>query len=471
MEDPSWLSLLPPVLAIAVALLTKQVYLSLLAGIWLGCTILSGGNPILGLRDTIQSIVNVFQSESNTRTLLFSALIGSLIALTQRSGGVVGFIEWVTGAGYVRTPRAARIMASLLGLGVFIESSLTCLVCGAVSRPLFDRFKISREKLAYICDSTSAPVCILIPFNGWGALILGILAAQGVDQPLRVLLGSIPFNFYALLAVVLVFYIAWTDRDWGPMAKAERRAREQGKLLRDGATPMVSADVLALKTKKGVVPRARNMIIPMVSMLLMMPVSLYITGNGNLLDGSGSTAVLWSVLFAIAVAGVLYWLGGILNLGELVELTLQGVAGLVPLVGVLTLAFAIGATISQLGAGLYMAQLAQGLVSPTLIPAILFIMSGVIAFSTGTSWGTFAIMLPIGLPMVGTLGIDLNLTVAAVLAGGIFGDHCSPISDTTIVSSMAAASDHIDHVNTQLPYALGLGVVSTLMFVVAAVVL
>ena len=469
MEDPTWLSVLPPFLAIVVALITKQVYLSLLAGIWLGWTILGGFNPVIGLRDTIQSIVNVFQSESNTKTLMFSALIGSLIALTQRSGGVAGFIDWVTGAGYVRSPRGARVMASLLGLGVFIESSLTCLVCGAVSRPLFDRFKISREKLAYICDSTSAPVCILIPFNGWGALILGILATQGIESPLRVLLGSIPYNFYALLAVLLVFYIAWTDRDWGPMKRAERRAREEGKLVRDGATPMVSTEVLALATKEGVEPRARNMVIPMASMLLMMPVSLYITGNGSILDGSGSTAVLWSVLFAILVGSTMYWLSGIFRLGEIVDLTLQGVAGLVPLVTVLTLAFAIGSTTSALGAGAYMAQLAQGLVSPALIPAILFLMSGVIAFSTGTSWGTFAIMLPIGLPMV-ELGIDLNLTVAAVLAGGIFGDHCSPISDTTIVSSMAAASDHIDHVNTQLPYAIGVGVASAALFVVAALI-
>ena len=287
---------------------------------------------------------------------------------------------------------------------------------------------------------------------------------------MKLFISSIPFNFYALIAIVLVLVVVISGRDIGPMKEAERRVREEGKLLRDGAEPLVSTEVLSLETKTGVSPRARNMVIPMASMLAMMPVALYVTGEGDILAGSGSTSVLWAVLFAIAVAAAQYLWSGILKLNEIVDLTLRGVGGLVPLVAVLALAFAIGATTNQLGAGVFMAELARNLLNPIWVPAILFVMSGAIAFSTGTSWGTFAIMLPIGIPMVAALGIDMNLTVAAVLAGGIFGDHCSPISDTTIVSSMAAASDHIDHVNTQLPYALAVGAASFVLFLIAAAI-
>lgn len=467
METPNWLSVLPPLVAIVTALVTKQVFLSLFAGIWLGWSILAGGNPVVGLADAIQALVDVYKDEGNTRTIIFSALVGSLIALTQRSGGVEGFIHWVTERGVVRTPRGAQFMASFIGLGIFVESTITCLVTGAISRPLFDRFSLSREKLAYLCDSTSAPVCILIPMNGWGAFVMGVLAAQGVQQPVKTLLYSNLFNFYAFLALGLVFFIVATGRDFGPMAKAERRARETGKVLRDGAEPLVSTEVLSLPTKEGVEPKARNMLVPMVTMLVMMPVSLFITGNGNLLEGSGSTSVLWAVMLAIAVAALMYRWQGIFGLHEIMDLVFKGLGGLMPLALLMMLAFAIGALSTELQTGSYLAGLAQGLLSPALVPAILFVLTAFIAFSTGTSWGTFAIMLPIGIPMVAVLDVNLHVTVGAVLAGGIFGDHCSPISDTTIISSMAAASDHIDHVNTQLPYALVGGLLATLLFLIA----
>lgn len=471
MEHAGWLSVLPPVVAIVTALVTKQVYLSLLAGIFLGWTILDDGNALLGLGDTIQAMVDVFKSEGNTRTIAFSALVGSVIALTQRSGGVEGFIRWVTDRGHVKSPRGAQMLASFLGLGIFVESSITCLVTGAISRPLFDRFRLSREKLAYLCDSTSAPVCILLPMNGWGAFVLGVLVAQNVNEPLGAMLGAIPFNFYAILTVALVFFIVWTGKDFGPMAKAERRARETGQLIRDGAEPLVSTEVLALGTKEGVEPRAGNMIYPMVTMLVMMPVGLAITGKGNILAGSGSTSVLWAVISSVVVASMLYLWQRLFTLTEIMDLIFKGIGGLMPLALLMVLAFAIGAMTGELGTGVYLAGLARGALSPVLVPVILFLLSGFIAFSTGTSWGTFAIMLPIGIPMVTMLGVDLQLTVASVLAGGVFGDHCSPISDTTIISSMAAGSDHIDHVTTQMPYALVIGLISAIAFTVAGLVL
>lgn len=468
MDDaPTWLSVLPPLVAIITALVTKQVFVSLFAGIWLGWTILVGGNPIVGLAAAIQALVDVYKDDGNTRTIIFSAMVGSLIALTQRSGGVEGFIRWVTERGIVTTRRAAQVMATVLGLGIFVESSITCLVTGAISRPLFDKMSLSREKLAYLCDSTSAPVCILIPMNGWGAFIMGVLASQEVPNPLMTLLHANVFNLYAILALGLVFLIVLTGKDFGPMARAERRSRETGKVLRDGAEPLVSADVLSLATKDGVEPQARNMIVPMASMLAMMPIGLYITGNGNLLEGSGSTAVLWAVMLAVFIAGTLYRIQGIFHLSETIDLVFKGLGGLMPVALLMMLAFAISALSRELQTGIYLASLAEGLLSPVLLPSILFLLSGFISFATGTSWGTFGIMLPIAIPMAGALGVDLHLTIGAVLAGGIFGDHCSPISDTTMISSMAAGSDHIDHVNTQLPYALATGAVATILFLAA----
>ena len=244
MDQPTWLSLLPPFIAIAMALWTKQVVISLFSGIWLGWIILDGGNPILGLRDALESMVGVFADRGNVLILIFSAQIGSFIALTQRSGGVEGFVNWITGKGYVETKRGAQLPPSFIGVGLFLESNLTCLISGAVARPLFDRFRLSREKLAYLCDSTAAPVCVLFPFNAYGAVILGILASQNISDPLSLFVSSIPFNFYAILAIALTFYVAASGKDWGPMKKAETRARETGKVMRDGAEPLVSDEVL-----------------------------------------------------------------------------------------------------------------------------------------------------------------------------------------------------------------------------------
>lgn len=454
METAGWLSILPPVIAIVLAIWTKQVFISLFFGIWLGWTVLAGGNPLAGLADALESCIRVFEDGGNTKVIAFSAMVGALIAFTQRSGGVDGFVNWVSAKGLVRSRRSAALMAYIVGVVIFVESSITCLVTGSVSRPLFDRFKISREKLAYVCDSTSAPICILIPLNGWGAYIIGLLAAQNIDAPFATLLKSIPFNFYPIAALATLLIVILTGKDFGPMAAAEKRARELGEVLRAGAEPLVSTEVLTIEPKPGVTPKVMNMLVPIAVMVLMMPVGLLVTGQGNLMTGSGSTSVFWAVLAAIVVAGMLYKAQKIMTLRELVDLFFKGLGGLMPLALLMMLAFAIGNTCKELGTGPYVAGVTSNWLSPGLVPAILFLVSGFIAFSTGTSWGTFAIMIPIGIPMVSLMGADLSLTLGALLSGGIFGDHCSPISDTTIISSMASASDHIDHVRTQLPYAL-----------------
>ncbi|NIR50714.1 sodium:solute symporter [candidate division KSB1 bacterium] len=453
-QSPGWLSILPPVIAIILAIWTKQVFVSLFFGIWLGWTILAQGNPITGIAAALESCVRVFQDTGNTKVIAFSAMVGALLAFTQYSGGVEGFVRWVSNKGIVKTRRKAGLLTYVIGLMIFVESSITCLVTGAISRPIFDKFNISREKLAYICDSTSAPICILIPLNGWGAYVIGLLANQNIDQPFRVLIHSLPFNLYAIFAIITVLVVILTGKDVGAMAKAEKRARVEGKVLRDGAEPVVSDEVISIAAKQGIKPNARNMLIPIAIMVMMMPIGLTITGDGNIMEGSGSTSVFWAVTAAIVGAGMLYSVQRLFKLREMVDLFFKGLGGLMPLALLMMLAFAIGDTCSELGTGPYVANLAKTWLNPRFVPVILFLVSGFIAFSTGTSWGTFGIMMPIAIPMVDSMGAHLHATVGAVLSGGIFGDHCSPISDTTIISSMASASDHIDHVRTQLPYAL-----------------
>ncbi len=466
-----WLSVVPPLLAILLAIKTRQVFLSLFLGIFAGWMIISKGNPLLGMELAIQECVNVFKDEGNTRVIIFSALVGALITLTQSTGGVQGFIDLIQKKGLVKSRRGASILAYLVGCGVFIESSISCLVTGTIFHPIFEKYKISREKLAYICDTTSSPICILIPLNAWGAYIIGLLINENVKDPFSTFFSTIPINFYPIFAVILALFIAVTYKDYGAMRKAEKRSLEEGKTIADGAVPVVSVEVTSIKAKKGIPHRAINMILPIGTMVVMMPISLLITGHGDLTAGSGSTSVLWAVMSAIFVAGILAMGQKILTLQEVVDYVLKGIGGLIPLAILMTFAFAIGNTCRALGTGPYVASLSNDFLNPLFVAPILFITSAFISFSTGTSWGTFAIMIPIAVPTANIMDLNLSLAIAAVLSGSVFGDHCSPISDTTMVSSMASASDHIDHVRTQLPYALTAASLAAIMFAIFGLIL
>ena len=480
-------SIFPPLIAIVLAIKTRQVFVSLLFGIWLGWIILNNGNLLSGTIAAVQALVDVFKDSGNTRTIMFSCLVGALIAFIQRSGGVEGFIKYINKLlAYFEKRQIGnnkiivQLLAWMTGVAIFVESSINVLTVGAIFRPIFDKLKIPREKLAYIADSISAPTCILIPLNAWGAFIMGLIAAQGFENPFEIMLGALPLNFYPMFAMIIVVAVIVTQKDFGPMKKAEIRAKTEGKVLRDGAVPLISSDVVSLKKKGDIQPRARNMIVPIAIMVGMMPLMLVFTGwsevenieQYSLLQqifyaigkGSGSTAVLYSVLTAIISGSILYLSQKIFNFKEVIDLIFKGISGLIPLALLMMLAFSIGAVCRELGTGTYAAELSKEWLSPNFVPVIVFLVSCFIAFSTGTSWGTFAIMIPIGIPMAQTLGANLFLTVAAALGGGVFGDHCSPISDTTIISSMASASDHIDHVKTQLPYALLAGFLTALLY-------
>ena len=463
MTDPGVISLIPPVLAIGLAIITRQVHLSLFAGIWAGAWVLTGG-PIAGTAAALDACIGVFGDAGNTRVVAFSALVGALIALTQASGGVHGFVDWLMGRGNMTTPRRARMLSWVIGVVVFVESSMTSLVNGAVCRPLFDKLKISREMLAYLADATAAPICILIPLNGWGAYLIGLLGKEGYADPVTALIATMPYNLYAIAALLLSLWVAWTGKAFGAMARAELRVRETGALLRPGAEPMISTEITEIIPPEGTPRRALDFVLPVLLMVAMMPIGLYITGDGNLTHGSGSTSVLWAVLSGTALAAIMMRLRGAGDLNRVTEVFFKGFGGLMPLAVLMVLAFALGGITKQLGTGVYVAGLAEAALHPGLVPAVVFLLACFMAFSTGTSWGTFAIMVPIAVAL-GDVGYA-PLLLGAALSGGIFGDHCSPISDTTLIASMAAGTDHIDHVNTQLPYALLAGSVATAGYLV-----
>lgn len=480
-----FLSVIPPIVAIILALRTKQVYIALLFGIWFSWLIIKGWHPLEGTLAMIEAMVNVFQSKGNTRTIMFSALVGALLIFIQYSRGVEGFINIINKilikleskkSGYSRV--MVQILATVTGLLLFVETSISSLTVGTLYRPIFDKLGIPREKLAYIADSSSAPSSILIPFNAWGAFIMGLLLTQGIDKPFSVMIASIKYNFYPLLAILILFIIILTKKDFGPMKKAERRTKETGALMNPNSKPMVSDEITSFPPKEGIEAKAYNMIVPLLVMVFMMPISLIYTGwaavkggtsffnhaTEAIGKGSGSSSVLYAVIAALLVAMIMYFVQGIMKPKEAVNLTLKGISELMPLALLMLLAFAIGDACKELETGVYVANITKDWLSPELLPAVVFVISSFIAFSTGTSWGTFAIMLAISVPMANMHGADITIVVAATLGGGIFGDHCSPISDTSIISSMASASDHIDHVKTQLPYAIIGGVITTILY-------
>ncbi len=461
--EPAWTSVLPPLLAILLAIASRQVIISLSIGIWVGYCILAATNPISGLSLAIDGVINVFSDPGDTRVLVFTLVIGALIATIENSGGVRGFIRLLEQRRWVTNPQRAKWLAFGTGIVVFIESNITLLIAGAISRPLFDRYRIAREKLAYIIDSTSAPICIMIPLNAWGALVIGLTASTGVADPLGVFVGAIPFNFYAIAAVLFAAFTIWRRLDLGPMAAAQRRTSE-GELLWPRSTPMVDPAILAKNEAAAEDDKARFMVIPIAAMVVAMPAGLYITGDGDISSGSGSTAVLWAVLFALFCAWVLVLGHRRSGIDELMQTFLRGAGGLLPVAMILLFALALGDVANLLGTGVYVAQLAQDTVPLALMLPLLFLTSAFIAFSIGSSWGTFAIMIPLALQIAVSLELSASLFLAAVLSGSVFGDHASPISDTTVVASMASATDHIDHVRTQLPYALSAAAMATLAF-------
>lgn len=480
------LSLAPPLLAVALAIATRQVYISLLAGIVAGQCVI-GGPPAEVFLATLARFVDVFADAGNTRTILFCTLVGALIVLMQRSGGVAGFIAAVQRSLARRSAAGATKQVQLLawatGILVFVESSISVLTVGTLFRPLFDEMRLSREKLAYIADSSSAPVCILLPLNAWGAFVMGLLGTYGIADPLGLFVESMAFAFYPIVALLLVPAVIAFGWDFSGLRAAEARVAGGGPAVSAGGTAMTGTELTDTTPAAGVPLRSVNMLLPIGTMVLLMPAFLAYTGwevaltqnppGGGVWatfaaaigQGSGSASVLAAVTGALLVSVVAYRAQGLMRVREMADLTLKGLAAMLPLALLMLFAFAISSLCRELGTGAYVAGVAEGFLAGWLAPALVFVVSGFIAFSTGTSWGTFAIMVPIALPVAEAFGIAPAVGLAAALGGGVFGDHCSPISDTTILASMAAATDHIDHVRTQAPYALIGGTVAVVGYV------
>jgi len=457
METAGWLSVLPPVVAIGIAIVSRQVMPALLTGIWLGWWLAGDLNPLPALAATLDGIIDVLADPGDTRVILFALVIGSLIAVLEGSGGVRGFVSWLEHRRWVLSGRRAEWLAWGIGVVIFIESNLTLLVAGAVSRPLFDRYRVSREKLAYLIDATSAPICILIPLNAWGAFNLSLLGNTAVADPLGTFIAAIPLTFYASITVLLAGASIAFGWNIGPMAKAEART-QTGLLLWPGSSPMVNPDLLNAVLDDDGKPRESAgpalMLVPMVIVIGMVPVGLYITGGGEFQTGSGSTAVLWAVLAGLAVLWVMVRVRRLMTFDQLMQASLRGASGLLPVAMILLFALALGDVTRVLGTGEFLAQVVGENIPTGLLPLLIFMVACGTAFAIGSSWATFAIMIPIAMPIALALDLPPSLLLGAVLSGSVFGDHASPISDTTVVASMAAATDLIDHVRTQLPYAL-----------------
>ena len=443
MENLGFLSVLIPLFIIIMAIITKDVVVSLLSGIFFGELVLNNYNPFHALIDLLDGFIGLFAEGWITKTILFALLVGSIIKLISRSGGVDGFVAYLSQKQQsIDSPRGALFLAYFLGVVIFIESSITALVAGTVAKPLCDKNGVSREKLAFVCDSTSAPVCSLIPFNAWGALLLGLIVTAVNDkvivgEGISLLIESILFNFYSLIILVMVFLVILFDINIGPMKRAK---------------PVVFQE----EQKKDHEHRpAWLMILPILVLIAMVPLSLYYTGKGDILKGSGSTSVFYAVIATLMFIYVYYIAKGYMKHKEYFSALYEGISDMIPIVLILLLAFLIGTVIKDLGTANYIATQMESANMPIyLLPALVFLVAALTAFSTGTSWGTFSIMMPIALGLAGTFDMHIPLMIGAVISGGIFGDHVSPISDTTIISSMASGCDHIEHVRTQMPYAL-----------------
>lgn len=439
--EGSWLSLLPSLLAIAFAIATRRVILALLGGVLLANGLYHSPDMLGAALGSIISLSTTLVDTTNLQIWVFTLAIGALFGVLERGGSFAHFVRALEKRQLADSPRKARMFTWILGVVVFIESNVSIMTSGTTSRPLYDRLGVSREKLAYIIDSTCAPICILIPLNAWGAFNLGLISAQDIANPLLTFAHSLLFNFYAILALLLALWVAWSGWSFGPMRKADARAVPQS----------VPAQQQEVSYSSGA---ARGVGLSLLSMIAMVPVMLWFTGDGSIVQGSGTTSVLVAVLLALAVATLSSRITLSTSWTLLGLAALQGARRILPLAVILWLAMALGDMTRMLGTADYITSLLDGSMPLWLLLPLIFILAAITAFAIGSSWGTFAIMLPLAIPLALSLGLPPAPFIAAAISGGIFGDHSSPISDTTIIASLAAGTEHIDHVRTQLPYAL-----------------
>ena len=451
-----YISLIPIILAIGLALWSRNTVFSLSIACIVGCFLAGKG---------IWGFTNVLQSALGNEDFIWAALniliFGVLCTYYEKSGAIDGFTRIMNQKNLKR--KGVQVMAWALGLFCFADS-MSPLFVGSVMRKLSDKAKISREKLAYIADSTAAPVSIVYPFTGWSSYLTGLAVGVGClatkEEAYAFMLKAIPFNFYALLSLLMVFLLGiGVIKDYGPMKTAEQRAINEGKLIREGATPMSSSGV-----KKSDSIRERifmNFIFPTILLIVISIGSFFIIGGVKVLEAVTIVVVLMSISFFVQG----------MPLKELGDTFNEGIKGAMPAVLVLAVAYPLNAITKEMGAQKVIMGFMSESMTPAFLPVFIFVLCAILSFASGTSWGTFAIAMPLALPMAfaitgGQATLLTTLCFAAVAGGGLFGDHCSPVSDTTIMSSMGAGSDHIDHVRTQLPYALTVAVITAVLYLI-----
>ena len=489
---PGILSVLPPLLAIALALVFRHVIISLFAGIWLGSIILFDYRVLAGFFHVLDYfLINALRDISHMQIIVFSMLFGGMVGVITRNGGTKGIADVITR--YARTPKGGQLAAWVMAFFLFFDDYANVLVRGNLMRPITDRLRISREKLAFLVDTGAATVASLFIISTWigyevGLIAQGLEMIESTESAYSMFIRTIPYRLYPFFALILAMLIALTGREIGPMYAAERRARVEGKVLRDGARPAADFQANDLIASDDTPARWFNGLLPIFAILAVGLAGLYLTGTGALEErgvrdyGLGDIvsaadsykALLWASLSGCVVAILLTLLQRIMKLGGAMEAWVSGMNSMLLAMIILILAWSIGSVTEELHTADYLVQLLRGVLSPYWLPALTFIIAAVVAFSTGTSWATMAILMPLVIPLTHTLTTDASLSflasdnillgvISSVLAGSVFGDHCSPISDTTILSSMSSACDHIDHVRTQLPYALMAAVVGIMV--------
>ena len=486
-----WWSIIPPLIAIGMALITKRVIPALFTGIWFGAMTAIGfsiGGLFQGALDTYQVyVLKEFTDDGHAAVILFSCMIGGLVGIISKNGGMQGVVNIISK--WAGTPQKGQTSTAVLGLAIFFDDYANSLVVGNTMRSVTDRLRISREKLAYLVDSTAAPVACLALVTTWIGYEVGLIGeaigkVDGLDgSAYAFFLGSIPFSFYPILAIAFVFMVALTRRDFGPMLQAEMRARSTGEVVRQGAN-VDEAAISGAETapKDGIPIRAVNAIIPIIVLVGGVLVGLWATGEGDsireIINSSDSyKALMWASLVSVLVAAIMTTAQRVLGLGEIVEAWYGGLKSMLFAMIILVLAWTLSAITEELHTAPYLVSVLGDSLNPGFVPVVVFLLAAATAFATGSSWGTMGILLPLVLPLtwavmtVNGMGdasyyYILYSTISCILAGAVWGDHCSPISDTTILSSMASGCDHIDHVRTQLPYAMFVGAVAILVGII-----
>ena len=463
------ISIIPAILAIALSFRTKNTIVALAVACIAGTTLV-GIHEGQGLVDILLLNFPTLLKENLGTTsfswvMLLNTMVGILVAYFQKTGAIQGFSQWIHDKKLSR--KGSQLIAWVLGMFVYFSDSFSPLFVGCTMRSITDKARISREKLAYIADSTSAPVSVLVPITGWAAYLSGLAVGVGCivtqEDASALFLRAVPFNFYALFAVAFVGLIAsGIVKDFGPMKKAEKRAIETGKVLADGAQPLTGKELTNMEPYPGFKPRVfLNFLLP-VFVIIVVAMSTYAAfKSAKTMEAFTLVVILMSI--SMMIQGIPF--------KEVMDTLTNGIKGALPAVILLALAYSVNGLSKTMGTANFIISATQGLLTPHLLPAVIFIISAVMAFATGSSWGTFAICMPIALPMAfnmtgGQVSTIVVAVFAAVAGGGVFGDHCSPLSDTTILSSMGSASDHLDHVRTQLPYALVCGSIALIAYLV-----